>query len=65
LERTREGLQFVLEQVDILADHLGETAKSMEGVAASLALIQSIFKQPAEIHIFEQFKMIGQNVFGA
>jgi hypothetical protein len=37
----------------------------MEGVAASLALIQSIFKQPVEIHIFEQFKMIGQNVFGA
>ena len=65
LERTREGLQFMLEEADILAHHLGETAKSMESVATSLALIQSILKQPAEIDIFDRFKMIEEDVFGA
>lgn len=65
LERTREGLQFMLEQADVLADHLGETAESMEGVATSLALIQSILKQPAEADIFDRFKMIEEDVFGA
>jgi hypothetical protein len=55
----------MLEQHKFLTEHLVEADKSMDGVAASLTLIQGILEHTTENDIFERFKTIEEDVLGA
>ena len=65
LEQTDHGLQFLLNQKDFLSHHLGDAAENIDTVSNSRSLIQKILNHSTEKNIFECFKKIEEDVFGA
>jgi hypothetical protein len=65
LEQTDHNLGFLLNERDFLTHHLGDAARNMDSVSSSRSLIQNVLKHSTEKNIFECFKKIEQDVFGA
>ena len=65
LEQTDYGLKLLLQERQFLTQHLGDAVKNLDTVEGTRSLIQGILKHSIEKDIFDRFKEIKEDVFGA